>query len=426
MEGTVWLTRCSNYFRAANGRVVTQWPRSARAFWGMTRRFKASDYTFAPLAAAGTRGEPHVGGSTVNRRGCRDDRLDPALRHSGSRAPTCRPTCSLPFARRSTSVAAKAQRSTSRASRSRKRHGRVRSPCASTVRAHHPRPRLSIVTQGLSCSATSTSTIDNAWSSRQRGQCTVISVDYRLAPEHPFPAGLDDAATVLEWVADNGAELDIDTSGWRSRAAARAARWLRGSFSVQPGIGRRASCSTCCTNRCSTTGRRRQRTSSTGPRASTRARSRPCGSTIWPGHRPRLMRRRLARHRTRQVCQATLITCSELDPLRDEAVDYARRLMAAGVPTELHVFPGTCHGFDALCPDWEMSQQLYEMQGAALRRAFARADVSVSEFPCDGGVIRVDMRRVDNPKEAIGHRRVPVCLDRHRPGEQRECPARAG
>ena len=48
MEGTVWLTRCSNYFRAANGRVVTQWPRSARAFWKMTRRFKPTDYTFDP------------------------------------------------------------------------------------------------------------------------------------------------------------------------------------------------------------------------------------------------------------------------------------------------------------------------------------------------------------------------------------------
>ena len=50
MEGTVWLTRCSNYFRAANGRVVTQWPRSARAFWGMTRRFRASDYTFDAIS----------------------------------------------------------------------------------------------------------------------------------------------------------------------------------------------------------------------------------------------------------------------------------------------------------------------------------------------------------------------------------------
>jgi cyclohexanone monooxygenase len=48
MQGTVWTTRCSSYFRAANGRVVTQWPRSARDFWSMTRRFKAADYTFEP------------------------------------------------------------------------------------------------------------------------------------------------------------------------------------------------------------------------------------------------------------------------------------------------------------------------------------------------------------------------------------------
>lgn len=46
MEGTVWTTRCSNYFRTASGRVVTQWPRSARAFWAMTRRFTPSDFTF--------------------------------------------------------------------------------------------------------------------------------------------------------------------------------------------------------------------------------------------------------------------------------------------------------------------------------------------------------------------------------------------
>lgn len=68
-----------------------------------------------------------------------------------------------------------------------------------------------------------------------------------------------------------------------------------------------------------------------------------------------------------------LITCSELDPLRDEAVDYALRLMRAGVATELHVFPGTCHGFDSLAPAWEMSRQLFAIQGAALRRALHRA-----------------------------------------------------
>lgn len=64
-----------------------------------------------------------------------------------------------------------------------------------------------------------------------------------------------------------------------------------------------------------------------------------------------------------------LITCSELDPLRDEALDYARRLLAADVPTELHVFQGTCHGFDSLLPEWEISRQLFALQAVALRRA---------------------------------------------------------
>ena len=58
-----------------------------------------------------------------------------------------------------------------------------------------------------------------------------------------------------------------------------------------------------------------------------------------------------------------LITCSELDPLRDEAVDYALRLLRAGVATELHVFPGTCHGFDSLLPDWSVSEQLIHAAG---------------------------------------------------------------
>jgi len=66
----------------------------------------------------------------------------------------------------------------------------------------------------------------------------------------------------------------------------------------------------------------------------------------------------------------TLITCAEIDPFRDEAIDYAQRLLRAGVGTELHVFARACHGFDSLLPDWSASQRLFELQGDALRRVW--------------------------------------------------------
>jgi acetyl esterase/lipase len=62
-----------------------------------------------------------------------------------------------------------------------------------------------------------------------------------------------------------------------------------------------------------------------------------------------------------------LITCAEIDPFRDEAVDYALRLLRAGVSTELHIFAGACHGFDSLLPDWPGSQRLFALQGDALQ-----------------------------------------------------------
>ena len=43
------------------------------------------------------------------------------------------------------------------------------------------------------------------------------------------------------------------------------------------------------------------------------------------------------------------------------------------VRTDVHLFGGTCHGFDSLVPDWAVSQALFDMQSAALRRFFAES-----------------------------------------------------
>ena len=64
-----------------------------------------------------------------------------------------------------------------------------------------------------------------------------------------------------------------------------------------------------------------------------------------------------------------LITCAEIDPFRDEAIDYALLLLRAGVSAELHVFARACHGFDSLLPDWAGSQRLFALQGHALSGA---------------------------------------------------------
>jgi acetyl esterase len=206
----------------------------------------------------------------------------------------------------------------------------------------------------------------------RRGGCTVVSVDYRLSPEHPHPAPLHDAVTALRWVAANATELGIDAAriavAGSSAGAALAASLAHGAadgalppivFQLlhQPVLDDRA----------------------------TASKAEFAASPAFDGEGAELMWRHYlgpdagspaavpARRTELRDLPPALITCAEIDPFRDEAVDYALQLLRAGVSAELHVFARTCHGFDSLLPDWSASQRLFALQGDALRRIWDEA-----------------------------------------------------
>ena len=201
----------------------------------------------------------------------------------------------------------------------------------------------------------------------------VVSIDYRLAPETPYPGGLEDCYSALQWVSGNSAELCIDP------------RRL-GIFGQSAGGG--LSAATCLLAR-----------DRAGPplcfqflgipelddRLETPSMQRFVDTPLW--HRPNAelswdfylgsdYRRGAAdvpahaapaRAEDLSGLPPAYISTMEFDPLRDEGVLYALQLMQAGVATELHSFPGTFHG-SSLFATAQISQREAAEMFAVLRR----------------------------------------------------------
>jgi len=208
--------------------------------------------------------------------------------------------------------------------------------------------------------------------------CVVVSVDYRLAPETTFPGSLEDNYAALRWLCTNAKELGVDTKriaikgesagGGHAAALAIAAR-DRGEFPIclqvliYPMLDDR-------------TGSVDRVPPYVGHFIWTEQSNRfgwssllgiPAGSAnVPPNSVP-------ARISSVAGLAPAFIGVGSIDLFGHEDVEYASRLMLAGVSTELHVVPGAYHGFDIIVPEAPLSGKFTEAWNAALKRAFTVA-----------------------------------------------------
>jgi acetyl esterase/lipase len=203
--------------------------------------------------------------------------------------------------------------------------------------------------------------------------CVVVSVEYRLSPEHPHPAPVEDCYAGLAWTAEHAKELGID----RARIAIAGASAGGGLAAATTLVARERG------------GPALVYQSLTYPMLDDRnitASSREfSGIPTW-GRESNLVgwSALLGEHAGKPgvspfaaPSRATdlsglppaLIQVGELEVFRDEDIEYATRLMQAGVPAELHVYPGAFHGWDGMAPTSGVAQRMVADRMGALARA---------------------------------------------------------
>jgi acetyl esterase/lipase len=200
--------------------------------------------------------------------------------------------------------------------------------------------------------------------------CLVVSVDYRLAPEYPCPAALDDVEAGFRYAIQNCADLNADGSRvgvmGRDAGAAVVAGLAQRMFDEEgPPILVQILHQPMLDSDTTPSRREFQRTPGLNGPAVSRAWGHYLGHASANGQRVPAHRANL------EGLPPTFISCSEIDPCRDEAIDYANRLLHAYVHTELHVVAATFNGFDSVVPDWIVAQENRALHAQTLRRAFA-------------------------------------------------------
>ncbi|MEZ5249868.1 MAG: alpha/beta hydrolase [Ilumatobacteraceae bacterium] len=203
----------------------------------------------------------------------------------------------------------------------------------------------------------------------------VLNVDYRLAPEHPFPAGLDDCLVALDWLHDRCDELGLDPNrfavGGASAGAGLAASVAQAVHDRgRPTLALQLLQYPMLDDRTAT-----REPSPDGDALVWSSRSNRFAWAAYLGHEPGEPEDRpyavpARRHKMRGLPPA-FICVGDIDLFHDEDVLYARRLAAAEVPCEVHVVPGMFHAADMMVPDDPAMVEVRRRMIGALRGAEA-------------------------------------------------------
>jgi acetyl esterase/lipase len=205
----------------------------------------------------------------------------------------------------------------------------------------------------------------------------VLAVQYRLAPEHPYPAALHDSYRVLQWVKENAPALGVDIE-----------RMAVGGASAGGGLA---------TSLAQYTTDRHEIDLAyqllvypmLDDRTLQRVADSPHDFLVWDKRSNRFGWQSYlgalfdspslgestsayavpARRQSLAGLPPAWIGVGSADLFYDEDISYAERLQASGVPCEVYAIPGAFHGFDVLAPDLPLAQAFLHAQTEALRRA---------------------------------------------------------
>ena len=197
----------------------------------------------------------------------------------------------------------------------------------------------------------------------------VVSPEYRLAPEHPYPAALDDCGATLRWFVQHAARLGVDPARLMIYGASAG-----GGLALATALANRDSkaVSLALVMAIFPMVDDRNDTPSSHEITDIGIWDRKDNLEAWTFYLGGIQADGYAapaRMADLSGLPPVFIDVGTADLFRDEDIDLAARLVRAGVPTELHVYPGAFHGSESISAEASLSQQIWAARISALHRA---------------------------------------------------------